>query len=34
MDTRLRFVEYLKKESPITLQLLEPAGRAVKGRTG
>ena len=29
MDTRLRFAEYLKKESPITLQLLEPAGRAV-----
>ena len=29
MDTRLRFVEYLKKESPIALQLLEPAGRAV-----
>jgi hypothetical protein len=29
MDTRLRFVEYLKNESPIALQLLEPAGRAV-----
>ena len=29
MDTRLHFAEYLKKESPITLQLLEPAGRAV-----
>jgi hypothetical protein len=29
MDTRLRFVEYLKKESPIALQLLDPAGRAV-----
>ena len=29
MDTRLRFVEYLKKESPIALQLLEPAGRAL-----
>jgi hypothetical protein len=29
MDTRFRFVEYLSKESPIALQLLEPAGRAV-----
>jgi hypothetical protein len=28
MDARRRFVEFLEKECPIALQLLEPAGRA------
>jgi hypothetical protein len=29
MDARFRFEEYLEKECPIILQLLEPAGRAL-----
>jgi hypothetical protein len=29
MDARIRFEEYLEKECPIILQLLEPAGRAL-----
>jgi hypothetical protein len=29
MDARFRFEEYLEKECPISLQLLEPAGRAL-----
>ena len=29
MDARFRFEEYLEKECPLTLQLLEPAGRAL-----
>jgi hypothetical protein len=29
MDARFRFEEYLEKECPLILQLLEPAGRAL-----
>jgi hypothetical protein len=29
MDSHFRFEEYLEKECPVSLQLLEPAGRAL-----